>query len=61
METKSSIGTILTLVGINALTFAVAGFFTNYIGQNLFAGFTLIGCLIFFAGLTMMRDKLTHN
>jgi formate-dependent nitrite reductase membrane component NrfD len=61
MSTKSSLGTILTLAGINALTFAVAGLYTHYINQNIFAGFTLLGCLAFFAGLTLMRDQLTHN
>jgi hypothetical protein len=52
---------ILTLAGINALTFAVVGFFTHYITRSAFAAFTLIGCLIFFAGLTMLRDQLTHK
>jgi hypothetical protein len=60
MKAKSS-GTILTLAGVNTLTFAVAGFYTHYISQSLFAGFVLIGCLAFFAGITMMRDQLTHQ
>jgi|GEM_PF-2285456 hypothetical protein len=61
METKSPLGTVLTLLGITGLTFATIGVLTSYITRNLFAGLTLLGCLLFFAGLTLLCDQLTHK
>ncbi len=61
METKSSLGTVLTLLGVNGLTFATVGVLTDYITRSLFAGLTLLGCILFFAGITLLRDQLTHK
>jgi hypothetical protein len=61
METKSPLGTVLTLLGITGLTFATIGVLTNYITRSLFAGLTLLGCLLLFAGVTLLRDQLAHK
>jgi hypothetical protein len=61
METKSSKGVVLTLAGIAALTFAVVGELTSYITRSAFAGITLLGCILFFAGVTLLRDQLAHK
>jgi hypothetical protein len=61
MKSRPTLGTILTLVGIIGLIFAVVGELTNYITRSAFAGITLLGCIIFFAGVTLLRDQLEHK
>ncbi|MBC7400068.1 MAG: hypothetical protein H7289_08995 [Mucilaginibacter sp.] len=61
MESKSTLGTVLTLVGVTGLTLAVAGELTSYITRSAFAGITLLGCIIFFAGISLLRDQLSHK
>jgi hypothetical protein len=61
MESKSTLGTVLTLVGIIGLISAVVGELTSYISRSAFAGVTLLGCIIFFAGVTLLRDQLAHK
>ncbi|MES2378531.1 MAG: hypothetical protein V4553_18205 [Bacteroidota bacterium] len=61
MESKSTLGTVLTLVSITGLIFAVVGEITSYISRSAFAGITLLGCIMFFAGVTLLRDRLAHK
>jgi apolipoprotein N-acyltransferase len=61
METKSPLGTVLSLLGITGLTFAIIGVLTSYITRSLFAGLTLLGCILFFAGVTLLCDQLNRN
>ncbi|MDB5002152.1 MAG: hypothetical protein JWQ34_377 [Mucilaginibacter sp.] len=61
METKSPLGTVLTLLGITGLTFAIIGVLTSYITRSLFAGLTLLGCILFFAGVTLLCDQLNRK
>lgn len=61
MESRSTLATVLTLAGVNALIFSVVGFFTNFITRGAFSSLTLIGCIVFFAGLTLLRDQVTHK
>ncbi|NNU34087.1 hypothetical protein HK413_07890 [Mucilaginibacter sp. S1162] len=61
MKLKPTLGTILTLVGIIGLVFAVIGQITSYISRSAFTGVTILGCIIFFAGVTLLRDQLEHK
>lgn len=61
MKSKSTLGTVLTLLGIIGLVFAVVGEITSYISRSAFAGVTILGCIIFFAGVTLLRDQLEHK
>lgn len=61
MKLKPTLGTILTLVGIIGLVFAVIGEITSYISRSAFTGVTILGCIIFFAGVTLLRDQLEHK
>jgi uncharacterized membrane protein len=61
MESKLTLGVILTLIAVSVLGFAVAGFFTAFITRGAFAGITILGCLLFFAGITLLSDQLSHK
>jgi hypothetical protein len=61
MESKSTKGTVLTIVGVSMLALSIAGQLTSYISRGAFAGLTLLGCIIFFAGVTLLRDQLAHK
>ncbi len=61
MKLKPTMGTVLTLVGVIGLIFAVIGEITSYISRSAFTGITILGCIIFFAGVTLLRDQLEHK
>ncbi|WP_214073282.1 hypothetical protein [Mucilaginibacter sp. dw_454] len=61
MQLKSNLGIVLTLLGINGITFAIVGFFTAFITRGLFAGTTLLSCFLLLAGIMLLRDQLSHR
>lgn len=61
MKSKPKLGIVLTVVSIIGLIFAIAGELTSYISRSAFTGITLLGCIIFFAGVTLLRDQLEHK
>lgn len=61
MHSKSNLGMILALIGINGITFSLYGFFMVYITRGFFAGAVLLSCILFFAGVSLLRDQLSHR
>jgi len=56
MRSKTSLGTILTIIGIAGLIYAVIDLFNDYATRSLLSGIILLGVFSFFAGVTLLRD-----
>lgn len=61
MQSRSNLGIVLALIGINGITFSLYGFFMVYITSGFFAGAVLVSCILFFAGVSLLHDQLSQR
>lgn len=59
METKHALSTTIATVAFIVVTFFVIAFMDNNTARNLAQGLILMCSLLLFAGIVVMRNKLT--
>jgi len=61
MQSKSTLGLILALTGINGITFSLYSFFMAYITGGFLIATTIFACILLFTGIFLLRDRHQHH